>query len=101
MSDNEMIIQPLKRIEKMLLQQTLLNKEVLNSKETAIYMGLSQSYICKLAARNKFPSFKPNKGRLYFKRVDLFNWILSKPRENISKQLMEKEKLTILNPERG
>jgi len=90
----------LERIETMLLQQTLLNKEVLNSKEAAIYMGLSQSYVCKLARRNKFPSSRPNNGKCYFQRRDLYNWLVSIGRDSNS-PITEAEKMVILNPERG
>ena len=100
MSDNEMIIQRLKRIEKMLLQQTLLNKEVLNSKETAIYMGLSVSYLYELRRTSNLKANRPNNGRLYFKRTDVYNWMMSTTLESVSGKGTEAEKMTILNQER-
>ena len=111
MSKHEMIIQLgnrielmvplLKRIEKMLLQQTLLNKEVLNTKETAIYMGLSVSYLYELRRTYGLKANRPNNGKLYFKREDVYNWMLSTMPGNISRQVTQEEKMTILNPERG
>ena len=100
MSDNEMIIQRLKRIEKMLLQQTLLNKEVLNSKEAGLYIGLSPDYVCTLARRDLFPSSRPNNGKCFYKRSDLHSWLLSSGRKS-SSPIKEAEKMAIINPERG
>ena len=96
-----MIIHLLKRIEKMLLQQTLLNKEVLNTKETAIYMGLSVSYLYELRRTFGLKANRPNNGKLYFKREDVYNWMLSSMPGSISSKVTEEEKMILLNPERG
>ncbi|HEY3372819.1 MAG TPA: helix-turn-helix domain-containing protein [Prolixibacteraceae bacterium] len=101
MSELLFITQQLRRIERMLLQHTLLNKEVLNSKEAAIYLGLSRDYVGRLARKGKFPAFRPNNGRLYFKRMDLYNWMLSRALKPLSKKEMEQEKLNILHAEGG
>ena len=94
------VIQQLNRIIKMLLQQTLPNKEVLNSKEAALNRKLSPNYICILAGRLLFPSSSPNGGKRIYKRRDLHNWLLSSDRL-ISSPTSEEEKMAILNPERG
>ena len=102
MSEHEMIIHLLKRIEKMLLQQTLLHKEVLNSKETALYMGLSVSGIRRLRRKSKLPGYRPNNGRLYFKRIDVYNWMMSEAQAQAQEETQEEEaRMSILNPERG
>ena len=101
MSEHEMIIRLLKRVEKMLLQQTLLNKEVLNTKEAANYMGLSVSYLYKLRRKNNLKANRPSNGRLYFKRIDVYNWMLSIAAVSVTEQVTEQEKLSILNPEIG
>ncbi|HAH24350.1 MAG TPA: DNA-binding protein [Prolixibacteraceae bacterium] len=72
------IIQKLESIEKMLKQQSLLKKEVLTSREAAIYLGLSLSYLYELVSKKTIPAYKPNGGKLYFKRKELYNWMLSK-----------------------
>src|ERR1035437_9285376 len=77
MSTNE-IIQRIEGIEKMLSDQTLLKKDVLVSKEAAVYLGLSLGYLYKLTGKNKIPVYKPNDGKLYFRRMDLNRWMLSK-----------------------
>ena len=99
MSENQ-VIKQLDRILKMLIQQTLPNKEVFNSKEAALYMGLSPDYVCTLARRLLFPSNKPNNGMRFYKRNDLHYWLLSTGRV-ASSPITEAEKMTILNPERG
>ena len=100
MSENEIILFQLTRIEKMLRKQSLLNKEVLNSIEAALYLGLSRDYICNLARKGECPSFRPNNGRLYFKREDLYNWMLARKQKSTSYQT-ERAKLAILNQEGG
>jgi DNA-binding transcriptional MerR regulator len=99
MSENQ-IIQQLNRIINMLVQQTLPNKEVFNSREAALYMGLSPDYVCTLARRNLFPSSRPNGGKRYYQRSDLHNWLLSQGRESNS-PTSEAEKLAILHQEGG
>jgi len=75
---NHYIIEKLESIEKMLKEQSLLKKEVLTSREAAIYLGLSLSYLYELVSLKKIPAYKPNGGKLYFKRKELYNWMLSK-----------------------
>ena len=99
MSDQQ-VIQQLNRIINMLLQQTLPNKEVFNSSEAGLYMGLSPDYVCTLARRNLFPSSRPNFGKRFYKRRDLHKWLFSTGR-TISGPVSEAEKLAVLNPERG
>lgn len=72
------IIKKLESIENMLIRQTLVNKEVLCFKEAAVYVGLSRSHLYHLIGENKIQAYKPNDGKLYFKRLDLYNWMLSK-----------------------
>ncbi|HEY3369349.1 MAG TPA: hypothetical protein VGK10_00795 [Prolixibacteraceae bacterium] len=92
------VIQQLNRIIKMLLQQTLPNKEVFNTREAALYMGFSPDYVCTLARRNLFPSSRPNGGKRFYKRRDLHIWLLSLGRES-STPVSEAEKMAILNPQ--
>jgi excisionase family DNA binding protein len=84
MSHDE-IVQKIKSIEKMLSEQTLLKKDVLVSKEAAVYLGLSLGYLYKLTGKNKIPVYKPNDGKLYFRRMDLNRWMLSKRKAIYSK----------------
>ena len=99
MSENQ-VIKQLDRILKMLIQQTLPNKEVFNSKEAGLYMGLSPDYVCTLARRGAFPSNRPNNGKRFYKREDLYYWQLATGRVNNS-PISETEKIAVLHPERG
>ena len=100
MSENQ-VIKQLDRIIKMLIQQTLPDKEVFNSKEAALYMGLSPSYVCTLARRLLFPSSRPNNGKRFYKRNELHFGLLATGRVVASSPISEAEKMSVLYPERG
>jgi len=74
---DEVIFQKLDRIEKMLTEHNMLQKEVLNFNEAAIYLEVSHSHLYKLTSTGKIPSYKPNGKKLYFNREELNEWLLS------------------------
>lgn len=51
-------------------------KDVLNIAECALYTGFAQSTIYKLTSENRIPFYKPNGGRIYFKKTELNAWLL-------------------------
>ena len=65
----------LERIETLLNQQTILQKQVLNLSEAAIYMAVSASYLYKLTAARKIEHFCPEGKKLYFNRLHLDDWL--------------------------
>lgn len=71
------IFEKLESIEKMLIEQNLLKKEVLNFTEAAIYLEVSHSHLYKLTSSGAIPSYKPNGKKLYFNRKELDTWLLS------------------------
>lgn len=73
----DFIIQKLDRIEKMLTENNLQQKEVLNFNEAAIYLEVSHSHLYKLTSTGKVPAYKPNGKKLYFNRLELNEWLLS------------------------
>ncbi|MBN1185684.1 MAG: helix-turn-helix domain-containing protein [Bacteroidales bacterium] len=73
----ELIYQKLDNIEKLLVEQSLLKKEVLNFNETAIYLEVSHSHLYKLTSTGVIPAYKPNGKKLYFNRKELDEWLLS------------------------
>jgi len=89
--------QKLDRIIEMLIQNFLPKKEVFNSREAGLYMGLSPDYVCTLARQGKFPSSRPNNGKRFYLKSDLFDWLLSTGRI-ISIPISEAEKMSILTP---
>ena len=89
--------QKLDRIIAMLIQNFLPNKEVFNSKEAGLYMGLSADYVCTLSRQGKYPSSRPNYGKRFYKRNYLHYWLLSTGRI-ISIPNSDAVKMNILNP---
>lgn len=72
----DILIQKLERIETLLEQQGLLQKDVLNINEACLYMGLSQSHLYKLTSSRSINHFCPQGKKLYFKRIELDQWLL-------------------------
>lgn len=66
----------LEKIEKLLLNQNLMQKEVLNFNEACDYLELSQSHLYKLTSSGNVPHYKPNGKKIYFKRSELDEWVL-------------------------
>ena len=75
------ILKRLNRIEKLVLEQTILKKEVLNLPETSIYTGLSKSHLYKLTSAKKIPHYKPSEKHIAFKRKELDDWQLRNPQK--------------------
>ncbi|NRD18597.1 helix-turn-helix domain-containing protein [Winogradskyella eckloniae] len=73
----EFIQKELKEIKELLKKQTIQQKEFLTVKETAIFLGLSESRIHKITAKKEISYCKPGGKVIYFRRVDLEQWILS------------------------
>lgn len=74
---DEKIFEKLENIERMLVEQNLLKKEVLNFSETAVYLEVSHSHLYKLTSSGVLPAYKPNGKKLYFNRKELDTWLLS------------------------
>ena len=68
----------LKEITDLVTARTLFaTKEVLNSEETALYLGISKSYLYKLTMRREIPHYKPLGKMCYFNRRELEAWLQS------------------------
>lgn len=52
------------------------NKTILSFKEAISFMDVSKSFLYKLTSEGKINFFKPNNGKIYFKKEDLENWML-------------------------
>jgi len=63
-----------------------LAKEILSFKEAVAYMNVSQSLLYKLTSQGKITHFKPNNGKIYFKRIDLDQWMLQNEVKSINAQ---------------
>jgi len=71
------IIEKLDRIEQRLQDQQLPFRGTLNLKEASHYLGVSTSCIYKMTSQRRIPFYRPGGKRLYFKREDLDQWMLS------------------------
>lgn len=71
------ILLRLDQIEQLIIEQSINNKEVLNFTEATKYLEVSASHLYKLTSANIIPFYKPNGKKLYFKREELNDWLLS------------------------
>jgi len=53
----------------------IVQKDILTTKEVALYTGLSLSHIYKLTAQHAIPHFKPTGKVVYFEREELIRWM--------------------------
>lgn len=51
-------------------------KEVLTINEAALLLGMVPDTVRKMARKHEFPSYKPSKKTMYFKKSDLEEWML-------------------------
>lgn len=70
------IIEKLNSIEKLIVEQQTMQKQVLNFNETCKYLELSQSHLYKLTSTGAIPHYKPNGKKIYFNRPELDQWLL-------------------------
>ena len=78
MADNE-ILKELTDIKAMLVEQGILKKEVLTFDEAVIFLSISSSYLYKLTSSGAISHYKPHGKKIYFKRSQLQDWLLSHP----------------------
>lgn len=67
------IQEQLNQFAKMMLNQ----KEVLDIDECAAYLGLKKSYLYKMNSSNTIPFYKPNGKKVFYKRTEIDEWLLS------------------------
>lgn len=72
---DNIVLNKLESLVKLVHEQNLLRKEVLTFSEAAEYLAVSHSGLYKLTSSNTIPHYKPNKKRIYFKRSELDAWI--------------------------
>ena len=93
------IIEKLDNIEKMLSEQNLLKKEVLNFREACQYLDISESHLYKLTSRKQVPHFCPQGKKLYFNRLELDRWLQTN-RKNTAEEVDREATDYILNNRR-
>ncbi|MFC0775293.1 helix-turn-helix domain-containing protein [Terrimonas alba] len=80
----QVLITYLKRIEADISELKLLKKETLTFKEACEYLQVSSSTLYKLTCKEQIPHYCPTGKRLYFRRVELDEWLLRNPKSKVS-----------------
>ncbi len=93
--NTEIVIEKLDSIQRMLTEQNLLKKEVLSFNEAAIYLELSHSHLYKLTSNGTLPFYKPNGKKIYFRRDELDQWLLSAKQLSLAEIHAKAENLQI------
>ncbi len=76
------IIRKLDNIERMLSEQNVLQKDILNLTEACTLLDLSASNVYKLTSTKSIPHYCPQGKKLYFDRTELIVWLKSTPITN-------------------
>ena len=56
----------------------------LNTNEASLYLDISKSYLYKLTMEKTLNFYKPNGKKIYFKKIDLDNYLNSKKSKSIN-----------------
>jgi excisionase family DNA binding protein len=86
------ILKRLEKIEKLILGQNLVHKDVLNLNEACEFLELSQSHLYKLTCSGAIPHYKPNGKKIYFRRVELQDWLLRNRTSTSEEMISEVDK---------
>ncbi|MEY3499318.1 MAG: hypothetical protein RL308_987 [Bacteroidota bacterium] len=49
--------------------------EVLSFKQVREILGVSKSFLYKCTSQGKIPCYRPTKGKLFFKRDEVLDWL--------------------------
>ena len=77
----EQILLKLDSIEKRLVEQNLLQKEIFTFAEACLYLDLSSSHLYKLTSSNTIPCYCPQGKKLYFRRQEIDEWLMRNRQE--------------------
>jgi excisionase family DNA binding protein len=80
------ILERLDKIERLIVSQNIVQKDVLNFNEACSYLELSQSHLYKLTSTRQIPHFCPQGKKLYFNRHELDGW-LQRNRQSTSEEI--------------
>jgi excisionase family DNA binding protein len=73
------IYKKLDSIERMLVDLSIQQKEVLNLREACQFLDISASHLYKLTSSRQIPHFCPQGKKLYFEREALKDWLTRNP----------------------
>ncbi|OZG40526.1 DNA-binding protein [Aeromonas sp. A35_P] len=74
---NGAILKELHELKQLVRQQGQAHKEVLCAEECAELLGVSVGYVYRLTSEKRLPYYKPQGKKIYFKRDELLDWLLS------------------------
>ncbi|WP_368211523.1 helix-turn-helix domain-containing protein [Aeromonas sp. s10] len=74
---NGTILKELYELKQLVIQQGQAQKEVLSAEECAELLGVSVGYVYRQTSEKRLPFYKPNGKKIYFKRDELLDWLLS------------------------
>lgn len=77
----ETIIYQLEQVVKLLKEQNMLLKRVFNSRDAALYLGITLDSLYHLTGKSLVPCYKMNGHRLFFSHLELEKWVLSHKKE--------------------
>jgi len=83
------ILNEVLELKQLITEQNMLQKEVLNFNEAAVYLEVSHSNLYKLTSIGKLPYYKPNGKKIYFTRKELDAWLLSN-RQASEEEILER-----------
>lgn len=77
MEQNSILIQIKELIDEQLKTFVLGQKTIFTLDELSDYLGLKPSYIRKMTSNKEIPHYKPSGKKLYFRREEIDEWVLS------------------------
>ena len=84
------LLSRIERIEKLLTDSNLSQKELLTIEEASDFLGFKKSYLYRLTSERKLPFYKPGH-KVFFKKSELAEWVFrnrEKPDSEIKLQAM-------------
>jgi len=91
------VLKRLDKIEKLIAEQSIAMKQVLSFEEGCEYLTLSPSHVYKLTSTNAIPHYKPNGKKIYFKRIELDEWLLRKRSSSVDEIEQKANSLQLKN----
>lgn len=93
------VLKRLDKIEKLIAEQSIAMKQVLSFEEGCEYLALSHSHVYKLTSADAIPHYKPNGKKIYFKRIELDEWLLRKRSATVEEVEQKANSLQFKNKE--
>ena len=87
----ENILKKLEKLEVLIERQYILSKEILSLEEAAAYMQLSKSCLYKMTSAKEISYYVPGGKKIYFRRIELDNWILTSKVNSVNELDFEAE----------